>query len=455
MMNMRGLTAGSRGRRPGRGRAAAVTVAGALALGACDLGVNNPALIEDADLDRQEAITAVVNGVRGDFGVGIAGFGLGGVYIAGAILGDELTHVGSWAPPRAISEGNPGWTEPENQSHWGYASRARWVAEDAIRRIGELVENPGSNPDIAMVTLHAGFANRLLGDNFCHAVINGGPLEDNSAFHERAVAFFSDAITVATAAGVDSLAVAAYAGRAQSYMMLGNWPAAVADAQRVPTGFSFVQIHSENSSREHNNVHNLTSRGDEGQQFSVWATPFAEWGLEVNGNAASEGDPRAPYRIAYNAQGEPIAFANLGSPPRPLWYSEKFTSRNASMPIAKGTEMRLIEAEAALVGNNVSGAVDAINLVRTHRGLSSVSAATADEAWELLQRERGLELWLEGRRLADLRRWQQTPGWVNTEVVRTAHDMRNVLDTPEPLCLKVSSNEIFSNTNISGSPYNN
>jgi starch-binding outer membrane protein, SusD/RagB family len=455
MKNIRGWMEGTSGRWSAGGRSAAAALAGVVALGACDLGVSNPALIEDADLNRVEAITAIVNGVRGDFATGTVSFGLGGVYTAGAILTDELTHVGSWAPPRAISEGNPGWTEPENQSHWGYASRGRWVAEDAIRRISELVDNPAANPNVAMVTLHAGFANRLLGDNFCHAVINGGPLEQHTAFHERAVGFFTDAIAVATAAGVDSLAVAAYAGRAQSYMMLGNWQAAVADAQRVPTRFAFVQIHSENSSREHNNVHNLATRGDEGQQFSVWATPFADWGREVNGNRASEGDPRVPYRIAYNAQGQPVTFSNLGSPPRPLWFSEKYSSRNSPIPIVKGTEMRLIEAEAALVGGNVAGALAGINAVRTHRGLAAVSATTADEAWELLQKERGIELWLEGRRLADLRRWQQTPGWVNTETVRVAHTMRNVLDIPQPLCLKVSSNEIFSNPNIPSTPYNN
>ncbi len=436
------------------GRSAAVAFAGIAGLGACDLGVSNPALIEDSDLNRVEAITAIVNGVRGDFATGTVSFGLGGVYVAGAILTDELSHIGSWAPPRAISEGNPGWTEPENQSHWGYASRGRWVAEDAIRRIGELVENPGANAHMAMVTLHAGFANRLLGDNFCHAVIDGGPLESYTAFHERAVGHFSDAASIASAAGIDTLALSAYAGRAQAYMMLGNWEAAVADAQRVPTGYEFIQIHSENSTREHNNVHNLTSRGDEGQQLSVWGTPFAQWGTEIDGRIEAEGDPRARFREGLNPQtGRPVMFSHLGGVDRPLWYSDKYTSRADPIPIVKGTEMRLIEAEAALRGGDVPGALAGINAVRTFRGLSPASAGTVDEAWELLQKERGLELWLEGRRLADLRRWQQTPGWVNTEVIREGTSVRNVLDTPQPLCLKVSSNEILSNPNISGSPY--
>ncbi|CAN5778867.1 hypothetical protein BH23GEM8_BH23GEM8_11030 [soil metagenome] len=42
-----------------------------------------------------------------------------------------------------------------------------------------------------------------------------------------------------------------------------------------------------------------------------------------------------------------------------------------------------------------------------------------------------------------------------SQAVRTAHQMRNVLDTPEAPCLKVSNNEVFSNTNILGTPYSN
>jgi starch-binding outer membrane protein, SusD/RagB family len=455
MMNMRRHKNPAAGLWSGSGTLPiAAALAGAVALAACDLGVTNPAQVEDADLDRVEAIPALVNGVRGDFGYAAVIPGLGGVYTASAILTDELTHIGSWAPPRQISYGTPEWTEPENQSHWGFSQRARWVAEDAIRRIGNLVDNPGANPDIAMVTLYAGFSNRLLGDNFCHAVIDGGGLEDHSAFHQRALGYFTDAIAVAGAAGASEVETAAYAGRAQTHMMLGNWNEAVADAQRVPTGFSFDQPHSDNSTREHNNVHNLATRGDNGQQFSVWGTPFADWGLEVNGAVQSDGDPRAPFRVVFDADGAPETQSHHGDGPRELWYSEKYETRNTPTPIAKGTEMRLIQAEAALRGGDHGTAITYINEVRAHHNLPAASADNVDEAWEVLMRERGLELWLEGRRLADLRRWSDSPGWVATTTVRHGGERTNVLDTADDLCLKVSSNEIFSNPNIPASPYN-
>lgn len=440
------------GRWSATARTAAAAIVGVVLVAGCDLTSTSPSLVEDADLNIPEGVVAVVNGVRGDFGFAAVNPGLGGVYTASAILTDELTHIGSWAPPRQISYGTPEWTEPENQSHWGFPSQARWVAEDAIRRIGELVETPQSDPNIAMVTLYAGFSNRLLGDNFCHAVIDGGPLEDHSAFHSRAVDHFNDAIAVASAAGAAEVEMAARGGLAQSHMMLGNWGDAVEAAQQVPTDFSFDQPHSENSTREHNNVHNLVTRGDGGQQFSVWGTPFADWGVETNGAVESEGDPRAPFTVVLE-DGEPSTQNHHGDGDRPLWYSGKYPTRDTAIPIVKGTEMRLIEAEAALVDNgDIGAAIELINQVRAHHGMDEASAASEEEAWELLMRERGLELWLEGRRLGDLRRWSETPGNVPTTTVRQGLERTNVLDTQDPLCLKVSSNEINSNPEITN-PY--
>jgi hypothetical protein len=78
-----------------------------------------------------------------------------------------------------------------------------------------------------------------------------------------------------------------------------------------------------------------------------------------------------------------------------------------------------------------------------------------------LMTERGLELWLEGKRLPDVRRWAQTRGTVPFSVVReeargqpaTADPVRLVLDTEvysqwNDLCIQVSKNEKTSNKNI-------
>lgn len=414
----------------------------------CDLGVTDPGQIDDTDLDDPGAITPLVNGAKGDFGYAATIPGGGGLYTATGLVTDELVHVGTWQPVRLASDGISINSEPENQSRWGYAARARWVAEDAIRRISDLVDDPGSNADVGEVTLYAGFANRLKGDTFCDAVIDGGPLEEHTAFSSRAEGYFTDAISIAENVGDEEMRIAAYGGRAQARIMLGDWDGALSDAEMVETGFVYEQIHSDNASREHNGVHNWATRGDNGQQISVWGTPFAEWGLEVNGEYDSEGDPRVPFERIFTDEGEQ---ATGGDNVRPLWYSLKYESRNSPIPIVKGTEMRLIEAEASLVQNqNVNEAVNKINEVRELHGLDAHDPADYDlnSVWELLMKEKGIELWLEGRRIADLRRWSETPGSVPFEVIRgDDNNPINVLDV-DVMCLEVSSNEINSNPNI-------
>jgi starch-binding outer membrane protein, SusD/RagB family len=431
---------------PGRVRMGAVgtVLAGSLVLWGCDLGVSSPALIPEDDLFVPEAAEFLVNGARYTFNNAITGTGAGGVISVSAALTDELTHVGSWVPPREISNGEPGNESPENQSHWGQSSRARWQAEDAVNKMNQVLDNPGSNPWMALGLLYAGFSNRLLGDMFCEAVIDGGSLQPHTAFHERGEGHFTNAIQVADNAGRADYRNAAYAGRAQVRMMLGDWAGAVADADQVPTDFTFVHPMSDNSGAEGNGVFEwaaLTSG-----QYSVWATPFAEWGLDVTGTLETEGDPRAAFRHRPNMGG--------GSPQRPYYFIEKYTSRNDDIAIAKGTEMRLIEAEALLRGGNVDDAVDKINEVRAHHGLADASAANAAEAWELLMKERGLELWLEGRRLPDLRRWAanaDTRARITTTAWRLGEVARPVYDAT-PFCLRISTNEIFSNPNLANNP---
>jgi starch-binding outer membrane protein, SusD/RagB family len=173
----------------------------------------------------------------------------------------------------------------------------------------------------------------------------------------------------------------------------------------------------------------------------------------------SEGDPRATFSVMLNAAGNPVMG---GDSRRPFWRADKFPARTTGIALAKGTEMRLIEAEARLRAGNVQGAVDKINEVRTFRSLQHVAAANAAEAWSLLVRERGLELWLEGRRLGDLRRWaDHAPA--RTAASHTvprglaagqpsANDPRQNVLNAQPLCLRVSTNEIFSNPNLTSSP---
>src|SRR5205085_825173 len=87
-----------------------------------------------------------------------------------------------------VPEANPG----ASAQPWDLGQQARWIAEDAVRRfvrVGNVV------PDIlAQAYLWAGYANRLLGENMCDAVFDGGPAEPNIKYFARADSEFTQAI---------------------------------------------------------------------------------------------------------------------------------------------------------------------------------------------------------------------------------------------------------------------
>ncbi|MBA4156977.1 MAG: RagB/SusD family nutrient uptake outer membrane protein [Gemmatimonadetes bacterium] len=460
--------------RCGGAAPAALLIAVALAvLPACDsfLDISSPALAEDMDLENPTAMISLLRGTQGDFVHAAAGeAGQGGLYLAGALLTDELVHSGVWRGHRSFSDGFSRDDTRQVAEMWAAASQARWTAENLVPRMQRVMQTATGEDELeetlgnqlAAAMLWAGFANRLMGDNFCQAVIDGGGLQDNRIFYERAETHFTAAIAQATAMGRDTLRQAAQAGRAQTRMMMGDWAGAVADANDVETLLEFYQTHGGWTGREREWNWILRSVLFANAEVTVWGTPFEMWGRVVGTTA---GDPRAQYD-------KPGSVTEGRDGRRPFFRQRKHTATAGNIAVVRGTEMRLIEAEALLVQGNWPDAVAKINEVRAFRRsaagglvaadrtlarMPNVSATTAEQAWELLMRERGIELWLEGRRLPDMRRWSQSPGAVPFEVVRqagsgdeTTDARRNVLDVQDALCIPVSSQEKRTNPNTNG-----
>ncbi len=93
----------------------------------------------------------------------------------------------------------------------------------------------------------------------------------------------------------------------------------------------------------------------------------------------------------------------------------KFTSKykaHRTTPVTEYTtnlrlaEQYLIRAESRAMQNNISGALQDINLIRTRAGLPSLAANTTDEIMSFIRQERRVELFAEGgHRWFDLKRW--------------------------------------------------
>jgi starch-binding outer membrane protein, SusD/RagB family len=193
------------------------------------------------------------------------------------------------------------------------------------------------------------------------------------------------AFTLASTQSNTAVKTAALAGRASVRAWLGNWT----DAAQVPASFVFNAIFSTNTPREDNDLANQTITR---RETTVYGTVYA----------GTRSDPRTTWDTVKTTAGK-VQTGQDGK--TPFFRQTKYTSLGSPVPLAKGTEMLLLRAEALLDGGDVGGAMTLINQERAVYSLPALTAGDVAAATTVLHAERGSVLWLEGRRLWDLRRW--------------------------------------------------
>jgi starch-binding outer membrane protein, SusD/RagB family len=416
-----------------------------LQLTACDFDVVNPGPVQDDFLNDPDAHEPMVAGASR-----LLMQGLNFNAYTGAAVTRELFPAGSTSAHGITLLQQRGLLEWDDEHvTWTNHQRARAVAEEGLERFEGIdgIDFMNYGP-AARMALVAGYAGRVLGENYCQAVINGGGEEPREVFLERGEGFFDLAIQIGQNTGQTDVVTAAYAGRAQTRANLGNWAGALSDADQVPSDFVFQAEHNTISDAQYNRIY-WASANQPYRAHSVWNTVAEEYYAET-------GDPRTPWGMDENIPFGDAAVDRVGQVP---WYFQlKYPSRDANRNLASGREMDLIRAEAALVDGNWQTAMDYINglregLVSDHDGepIPLWEANSLEEAWTHLKRERYIELWLEGRRLNDLRRWQEDnrPGELSPlEVPGDA----SYLDQNQSLCYPIPEQERETNPNIPDTP---
>lgn len=394
----------------------AAAAAAALGAAACDMSVTNPGPLQDEALNTPSAVPALVNGMSGDLS-----FALGTYLSVNTVMTDELNEAGNYAAQQQFVRGTI--TPDMVNGDWARMQTARWVAEQGLARMKTVLGSAfETNADTPRAYLYAGFANRLLGENVCTAVIDGGAPQSDTVYFVRAESLFTRAYTIATALKNTNVANAALAGRASVRAWQGNWTGAVADAALVPPSFVYNAIFGTGTPRENLDIANETQNR---RELTVWGRPW------------NRADARTPWDTVKASNGALMT----GQDGKTIFFrQQKYRTLSSPVPLAKGTEMLLLRAEAALRSDDVSGAVALMNQARTAAGVTAPltpAPATAAAAWTALEFERGATLWLEGRRLWDLRRWNAATG--------PAHN--TFLDGRDK-CVPISQNELASNPNL-------
>ena len=335
-----------------------VGVAVVFASAACDqiLEVTNPGDVTEEGLAGEEALPVVVNGVYGDFQDAYDE-----VVQFAALFTDELVHSGSF--PSFAQVDDRGITPPnvEMEDIYTEIGTARFTADRAVTNIREVLgAEAESSGLLALALAFGGYSRILLADNFCQITLDVGPPLSPAEVYGQAIDLFTQAIQVAQAAGADSTLNLALVGRARARLNAGDLGGAAADASQVPADFVFVIDYSDNSEREENELVIFTR---DRREMSV-GEPFR-----------NTGDPRVPVCAGEPGAPNECPFATEGEfgpdNQTPLFVQLKYELRSTDLRLASGAEAALIAAEAA--GQDVA-------------------------------QERSLELWLEGHRLADMRR---------------------------------------------------
>jgi len=364
------------------------TLAAAVAFAACSdvlsLDVEAPGRIADEDLNTPQAVPGIVAGMSFDLTDAMDAT-LQDVVLAGG----EIGHGGSY--DFGAIPGGKFMTDDEDWAEYSTVSQARWVAEAGLRRVGEIL-GPAAfekNADVARAYLLGGFANRMLGELQCRVTFDEGPDVPHTDAFARADSLFSRAILVGTAAGKADVVNAAYGGRASVRAWQGRWSDAAADAAKVPTSFVYNAIFSVA------NQNDLWYETNTRREFSLYGTMWVD----------VTDDPRVRWDIPKDSKGQVLRGQDGQTP---FYHQLKFKGPEDDVPLTHGAEMRVLQAEAALRNGDYDLAEGFLNQARGKWGMAPLTLSrTPAEAWATLRFERYATLWLEGRRLWDMRRWKQ------------------------------------------------
>lgn len=407
-----------------------VLLVGFIVLPSCGdlLTVEDPQSYADEDLDREEAIPAVANGVLGEFYTALDDF-----ILVTALLSDEYQHTGTWNDWDQISTGRirAGIANGSSDSAFDGLLSVRWAAEDAERRIDRVLGvEAESNEYYVQVKVVKAFTNLIVAMGYAEAPAeSSGEAVRDKELIQLAITQFREAIQLAQSEGFTSWERVATAGRARANLLVGNYPDALTDAQNIPDGYVHEAIYSVSTGNQQNSIVSLThwDNNRAGGLYNGWWNQIdTDEGYLID-PYTNELDPRVPIRYKDEALGVD------GITPH---YSEmKYTDLGDNIRLTHWQEMRLIEAEVYFQDEQYDDALDRVNEVRSAAGLTGhTMPSDQSEIMNYILHERFAEMFLEGHRLNDLNR----------------HNLiLDVLGPNRAVKLPISINEVNANSNIS------
>lgn len=367
---------------------ALVVLALGLTLAGCDgvLDVELPGETTSGALDDPGFAALLTLSAEGDFECAYSNFVFTTGNLAGEILGANGALLAIPLVTRDVESHHEQYGQANCNGEGGlYAplSTARFMADDVFGRLEGYTdaEVPNRIRHMGRLAMYAGFSYTAFAEAFCSAAFDLGPEETPAQIFARAEESFGRAITLASQAGDTETVNASHVGRARVRLALGKTTEAAADARQVPEGFRKDISRSNAVAGRQNDIYMTNGRGT-----SATIDPFY-WNVTWEGVP----DPRVPVTNANR---------NASNGRTPLWVQQKYTSEAAPIRLASYVEAQLIIAEV----EGGQTAVDIINTLHAAAGIPPFESSDPEEIRDQVIEERRREFFLEGRRMADLRR---------------------------------------------------
>jgi hypothetical protein len=413
----------------------------------CDnlLDVSNPNSLTQENINLPSTAEGLKNGLLNALMIGTAY-----TYASTSTIGDEMYWVGSYESYKTYNEGRIDF--PNNEitvAGFPEISKARYMADLAIDQLtgyqqnGEL-EDPAT---LARVFIYSAVTRITIADSYDNFVFSEPqeaqpPIGEENMYqlYDQAINNATEALTIAQDLDNSDLEMQALGVRARAKHAKGVWQK-LNPVNNVPTADPLV---SETGATTDAEAALALMASDYKAQFN-YLGPFVENYFALQVNQRGEIIP-LPTTEAVDNGGvtyEPIVDLKTGMvDPRFAAIRTDFTNSQAYSEIyspitwLSWREMHLIVAEEA-VGTDDTIAREHINSVRSLDGLPGV--VQEDNLVEFIEHERRANLYLQGRRLNDMYRFESTSSaWLSNE---------DAVKAPGTL-LSIPSNERLANPYI-------
>ncbi len=387
------------GQRARRGLAL-LTVIGAI--GACNnmLDVSNPGAISPGNLDDPSMTVSLANSVVGEFQRMYTQNGYWG-----AILGDEAVTGHNYQQyhdfdMRILDPGNFSLPDVYNP-----VQRSRALGEDILKHLKTtLGDSAARNLSVATAAAYTGYANIVLAESFCSAPVEPtGDSLSSDAIMRRAIGFFDDAIATATAAKAagasastsDQIANLARVGGARASLWLKDKTRGVAYASAVPTSYVMWINHAVTPSSVNN----------------PWYGAVTGTNKNIGVDTAFRGlkDPRVRYQTKGQTGHDQRTVLFVPYMPESFgtWNNTDSVgfAQDSRIRLASGLEAQYVLAELGGMDNTAL-----LAFINARRAVGKQATFTGTDLQAELRDQRRRDFFLDGHRLADLRRYKRDYG---------------------------------------------